>query len=83
VNQQETGLKRRALISAAVLVGFAPWARATTEISGVPLNDEITFDNRKLMLHGDFMDHFNSTDKAQSGILMGVHWAGLPERLWG
>lgn len=45
-------MKRRTLIGGAVLFGLAPWALAATEISGVTLEDEITFDNQKLVLNG-------------------------------
>jgi hypothetical protein len=56
-NDKETGLKRRTLIGAAVLLGLAPWALAATEVSGITLEDEITFDNQKLVLNGAGVRH--------------------------
>jgi hypothetical protein len=50
-------MKRRDLIGAALLSMAAPWALATTEVSGVNLDDEITFDNQKLVLNGAGVRH--------------------------
>jgi hypothetical protein len=45
-------LKRRTLIGAAALLPLAQWSLAATEISGVKLDDEITFAGQKLILNG-------------------------------
>jgi hypothetical protein len=51
-NLQENPLKRRTFLGGAALSLVTPFAAAATDVSGVAVDDEITFDNQKLVLNG-------------------------------